>query len=179
VIAHADSQNDPASTPGAAAVPGEEAPAPPEAPNPLEPLWETLSALREYLALYVAAQADSFRLRVRKLVLAAVGGLLALLAGAAVVMAAAALIVRGIAGGLTRLLGGQAWAGDLLTGVLVLATVGLLTYFAMRGAVRASRQRTVNKYERRRDKQRTAFGRHAGQRAGQQDPAAETRAGAS
>lgn len=179
MIAHAESPQgaapppDPAAAPGAAprAAPPHEATTD---PSPLEPLWATLAALRETLALYLAAKADLLTLRLRRLVLAVVGGLLALLAGAAIVTVSAALVVRGIAELVTRLLGGRAWAGDLITGLGLLGVIALVTYFALRGAARASRQRTVKRYERRRNKDRAAFGRHAhaGPRAGAHEPAA-------
>ena len=85
--------------------------------------------------------------------------LIAGLAGAAVIVTAAVLVIQGIAAGLTVLCGGRAWAGDLLAGVLVLAAVGLGMFAAVRSVLRASRRRTLEKYEHRRKQQREELGR--------------------
>src|SRR4051794_7065410 len=91
------------------------------APHPLDPLLAHLADLREQASLYAEATADRVKLTVRQAAVRAALGCLALLAGAAVVVTAAVLMLNGIAGGIGALIGNRLWAGQLITGLGLLA----------------------------------------------------------
>jgi len=114
--------------------------------------------MREYVSYYLATSADSVKLSVRNAVLYAVLGGLGLVVGAAMLVTAAVLVLNGIADGLTRLLDGHAWAGQLITGVVVLALAALASWFGIKRLMNSSRQKTIDKYEHRLHQQRAAFG---------------------
>jgi hypothetical protein len=86
-------------------------------------LFEDLSALREYALYYVSARVDVVKHRVRKAILWAAAGVMGMVAGAVVLITAIVLLLDGIAAGLAALLGGRRWAGDLITGIVVLAVI--------------------------------------------------------
>jgi membrane protein implicated in regulation of membrane protease activity len=134
-------------------------------PNPLQPLLAHLAEMREYVSYYLATSADSVKLSIRNTVLYAVLGLLALVVGAAMLITAAVLVLSGIADGLTRLLDGHAWAGQLITGLVVLTLAALLSWFGIKRLMNSSRQKTIDKYEHRLQQQRTAFGHDVHQQA--------------
>jgi hypothetical protein len=155
----------------ARATPSEEQPDPsqaqaaPSEPSPLEPLLSNLAALRSYAEHYLSARVDALKHRVRGAVLALVLGALGLLAAAAALVTAVVLTLRGVAAGLTALLGGRGWAGDLLTGAGILIGTGLGVYFLVRGWIGSSRRKMVHKYERQREHERDAVGRDVRERA--------------
>jgi len=96
---------------------------------------------------YLSAQADRLKLLVRTGVIFAIVGLLTLLFVAAIFVTAAVLLMLGAADAIARLLGGQQWAGDLITGaVVVLATV-IGGYVVVARMTRASRLRTMASYQ--------------------------------
>jgi len=130
----------------------------PPAQNPLEPLLKSLGEMREYVSYYLTTSADSVKLSIRNAVLYGVLGLLGLIVGAALLVTAAVLVLQGIANGLTILFDGRAWAGQLTTGMVVLVLAALVTWFGLKRLMNSSRQKTIEKYEHRRNQQRAAFG---------------------
>jgi len=149
---HADDQ-DPRRRPGV-----------PEAEG-LRPLLAQIAELREYATHYLSTRADILRLRARRIgltvALGAVGGILGIVA----LSTAVVYVLRGMSGGLGELLGGRVWAGDLITGLGILAVVAVAAYVSLPRWMNTSRRRTVEKYELRRQKQRVAFGHDVRQRA--------------
>lgn len=134
-------------------------------PHPLEPLLAHLAELREYAATYVAARADRMKLTVRTIAFWAMAGLLAGVLAMTAVVTAVVLLLVGIADGLSALLGDNAWAGYMLCGggVMLLLAVGLMVF--KRKWFQSSRRRTIQKYERRHQAQRAAYGHDVAQRA--------------
>lgn len=131
----------------------------------LRSLLSQFGELREYATHYLSSRADMLRLRARRigvtLVLGVVGGILAVVA----LSTAVVYVLRGVAGGVGELLGGRVWAGDLLTGLGILAMVAAAAYISLPRWMNTSRRKTVEKYELRRQKQRVAFGHDVRQRA--------------
>lgn len=140
---------------------------PPPDVNPLEPLLKHLTELREYISYYLASSADSVKLSVRSALIKAVMGIVGLLAASAVVITAAVLLLTGMAHGLAVLFGNRLWAGELTTGVVVLAATAAGVYLGVSRLTKSSRRKTIEKYERRQDQQRAAFGHDVHQRAQQ------------
>lgn len=122
------------------------------------PLMAHLRELSEYASYYFAARTDLVKAKVRKLAFLAVAGLVAALAGATMLVVALVLILIGIAGGLGELMGNRPWAGSLATGIVVAAIVfGSLRLLLPQWLVNSRRQ-MKDKYDRRRQSQRTQFG---------------------
>jgi len=112
-------------------------------------LLSHLADLREQASLYAEATADRVKLTVRQAAVRAALGCLALLAGAAVVITAAVLTLNGVAGGIGALLGDRIWAGQLITGVLILAALAAGAWWGAHSLTDSSRRKTLKKYERR------------------------------
>jgi hypothetical protein len=140
----------------------ESEPAPAEA---MQQVSNLLGALGEYISYYFAAKADSFKLSMRNAMLMAVVGVGALLALGATVITAIVLLLVGLAQAIAALLGGRMWAGNLIVALLVLILIGGGTFAGLAMLKKASRERTVKKYESRQDKQRTDFGANVAERA--------------
>ena len=134
---------------------------------PYQPLLDDLSSLREYAAYYVSARIDGVKHSVRRALLWAAVGLMGMVAGAVVLISAIVFVLDGISAGLAALLGGRRWAGDLITGSVILGGIALVGYLAIHGWIHSSWHKTVEKYDRRRDQERGQFGHDVGQRAAQ------------
>lgn len=124
-----------------------------------------LGEMKEYASYYLAAKLDSWKASVRNLLLYAVLGLVALIAGAGVLVTAAVLLLAGLAGALGDLLGDKRWAGDLIVGLLVLGGTLAGTWWMMARMTRNWRKQTVAKYEDRKRQQRKNYGHDVEQRA--------------
>lgn len=134
---------------------------PTEGPEPdaLRLLFKQFRQLREYFSYYVTAKTDSVKLSLRNVVLWVVLAVLGCVAVVALMVSASWLLLSGIAEGLSALFGDRAWVGNLMTGVLVLAGLGLGTYYTLAKRARSSRERTVKKYEKRQARQQERCGR--------------------
>lgn len=144
-----------------------------DAPPPREAWRLVMEEARElpaYAAQYLAAQADRFKLSVRKVVVAIVLGLLALLIGATVVIVSAGLLLIGLSEAIAVMLGGRAWAGDLIVGGGVLLIVGVGSWLGVRSFFNSSRKRTVKRYEDRLKEQRLSHGHDARERSAAEGP---------
>ena len=131
-----------------------------------EESWSSqFSEASDYLSHYFAARSDLWKVRSSKLVWNLATGVLAGAVGIALLAVAAGQLLAGIAGGLTMLLGGKAWAGDLLTGFLVLASVGIGFFLIRKRAEGERRRRLFTKYEQRHDSQTQQFGHDMSDRA--------------
>ena len=117
-----------------------------------------LAELREFAAYYVAVKIDALKVTARQVGILAGLGLVGAVAGAAVVVTAIILLLRGIDGALTALIGHQ-WAADLITAAIFLAipVIGILV--GMRILTRTFKTSTVHKYEERKRQERQQFGR--------------------
>ena len=124
-----------------------------------------LSELGEYAGYLLSAKLDGIKLSIRNAGIYAALGVVGLLAGGALVVTAAVLLLRGIAGGLGALFGGRLWLGELVTAIVFLALIGGGAVFVVSRMTKASRQRTVKKYDSRKQQQRARFGTDVCQRA--------------
>jgi hypothetical protein len=138
---------------------------------PSESLRDALAQvgeLKEYFSHFVAAKVDGVRLSVKNASLWAVLGLVGLLALGAVIVTAATLLVVGMSQGVALLLRGHAWAGNLIVGFVLLAGIMLGAWFGLKRVFNISRKRTVERYERRLQRQRVEFGHDARERSAEQ-----------
>jgi hypothetical protein len=153
----------------ASKLPNSRTPADPEGHAPADDAEESWSSqfdeLTNYLGHYFTARSDLFRTRSSKLVWNLATGVGAGVVGVCLAAVAAGRLLAGIAGGLTVLLGGRAWAGDLLAGSLVLVSAGVgFTIIRIR-AERERRRRLFAKYAQKHDLQTERFGHDMSDRA--------------
>ena len=127
-----------------------------------------LAELKEYALYFVSAKLDGIKLSLRNAVIYAGLGIIGALAGGAVIAVAAALLVIGAAHGIGAALGGNAWLGDLIIGVLILAVVGIGAVMAVKWLTNSFHQQLVNKYRARQQEQRRTYGHDVQQRANEQ-----------
>jgi hypothetical protein len=121
--------------------------------------------LREFAAYLVAAKLDGIKVSLRNAVLYAGLGVVGLIALSTLISTAVVLVCVGMAIALAALFGSW-WAGVLVAGVLILWLIFGGGYLGMVMITRSSRERTVRKYEQRKQQQRAAFGRDVHQRSG-------------
>lgn len=121
--------------------------------------------LKQYASQYLSAQADRFRLSVRKVIVAAVLGILALLVGISVVVVAVSLMLIGLSGAIATSLGGRVWAGHLIVGGGVLLVLALGSWLGVRMFFASSRTSTIKRYESRIAHQRQSHGHDARERS--------------
>jgi hypothetical protein len=132
----------------------------------LKLLLKQFQELREYFSYYLTAKADGVRLSLRNFSLRIVLASLAFIVVAGLIVTANWLVLCGTAEGFGVLCGGRSWAGKLIAGSLWLVMLGLCVCFTVVRRTTASRKRTVQKYEERKNQQQTDFGHDvAGQSA--------------
>ena len=134
-------------------------------PDPLAGLTRSLAELREFAAVYVAARLDRLQVGARQALVWAALGIAGGVVGAAMLIAATVMLLEGLALGLAELLGGRVWAGNLIVATVVLAAAAATIYRVLGRFTAASRQRTIEKYERRRQSERATYGIDVAQRA--------------
>lgn len=127
-----------------------------------------LAELKKYGLYFVSAKLDGIKLSLRSAMIYAGLGIIGALAGGAVIAVAAALLLIGAAHGIGAALGGNAWLGDLIIGVLVLAVVGIGAMMAVKWLTKSFHQQLVNKYQSRQQEQRRTYGHDVQQRADEQ-----------
>src|SRR5260221_2932183 len=84
-----------------------------------------IDELKEYASYYVAAKVDGVKRTVRHIGLYEALGVVGLIAGGAIVATAAGVLIVGLGQGLSRLVGDRHWLGDIVTGIVVLALIGV------------------------------------------------------
>lgn len=133
--------------------------------DPVARLRLQLNELQAYLWQQWAARTDRVLLGMRRLVVLAVVGGLALLALAVWMATAVVLLLAGATGGLAMLLHGRLWLAGLIVGgsAIGLVAVSMAVLYGMWQA--ASKRRTRKKYEYAREEQQRQFGRTAHERA--------------
>lgn len=127
----------------------------------LKLLLKQFRELKEYFLHFLAAKTDSIKLALRSTVLWLVLAALGFVSLSGLLVAAGWLMLSGTAGGLGVLFGDRWWLGNLVTGILFLAGLGLGIYVALAKSKGTSRERTVKKYEIRQAQQQSEFGRSA------------------
>jgi uncharacterized membrane protein YidH (DUF202 family) len=131
--------------------------------HPLEPLFRDLAALRLYLAHYFAARSDAVKARLQTAALRA-GLLLGAAATAiALVVIGVVFVALGVAHGLNVLFGTQ-WAGELVTGLLLLVGLASGVWASLHFLRVRSRKRIRREYERRREHERRTVGKDVAER---------------
>jgi hypothetical protein len=135
----------------------------------LKDAFGQISELRAYAVHYISAKADQIRLTIRKAGIYAVLGIIGLMAGAALVMTAVVLLCVGLAGALSAWIGTGIWAGSLIVGGFVMLVLGAGIGWLLWWFPRASRARTVQKYEDKRRQQQADYGHDVHERAREQD----------
>lgn len=131
----------------------------------LKRLFKQFHELHEYLSYYVTAKTDGVKLSLRNASLWMVLALLGSIAVAGLVVTANWFVLSGAAEGLGVLCGGRLWAGKIIAGLMALTVLGLFLYCTAARGRAASRERTVQKYEKRQAEQHAEFGRNVDDRA--------------
>jgi hypothetical protein len=134
-------------------------------PDDLNLLFKQFRELGEYLSYFVTAKTDSLKLSLRRIVLLVVMAALSFIAVGGLIVITAWLMLSGMAEGLGGLFGNRSWAGSLMTGLLLLASLGLGTYYTVSKRNNIARERTAQEYERRQARQRAEFGQNVADRA--------------
>jgi hypothetical protein len=134
-------------------------------PNPWAPLLENLRELADYVSYYLSVQADQFRLRIRRAVLAVLLSVMAAIGGVALIVTAVVILLHGIGEGLGWLFGGRMWLGNLVTGLGMLGLTVLALVVITRRIVKISRTRTIEKYAELRQQQLRQHGHDVGSRS--------------
>ena len=128
-------------------------------------LLKQFQELREYLSYYVTAKTDGVKLSLRNTSLWIVFASLGLVAVAGLILTANWFVLSGTAEGLGVFCGGRLWAGKIMAGFLVLVGLGMGVWYTSSRRRIASRERTVQKYEKRQAGQQAEFGRTVSDRA--------------
>lgn len=137
------------------------------APTPQNAIREGLAHLaeiREYLSFLVGVKIDSIKTFGRDILIYAVAGVLCLAAGAALVGTAAVLLLLGCAHGLGEAFH-HVWIGEIIVAAIVLGGIAIGLLAGLKLLPRIMHKQLVAKYEARRRKQRSEFGRDISQRA--------------
>lgn len=121
-------------------------------------LLKQVREMKEYFSYYVAVKTDSAKLHLRNTLLWMVLSAMGFVTLCGLLIIAGWFLLGGIAGGLGVLFGGRLWIGNIVTGVLASAGLGLGMYYAVAKRMSVSRKRTIQKYEERQARQQTEFG---------------------
>jgi hypothetical protein len=122
-----------------------------------EPVTDSLTDASQYVSeaisygkWYLAAQADRIRSTIRNALLMAVIGIVGAIIALTVLVTATVLLCVGVANSIGMVLGGRLWAGDLITGLLVVGSLSLIALVFSRRMIRSAGQRTQAEYEKKR-----------------------------
>lgn len=138
---------------------------PPPEDDPVARLHLQLNELQAYLRQQWAARTDRVLLGMRRLIVLAVAGTIALLAMAAWVVTAVVLLLAGATGGLATLMHGRLWLAGLIVGGTAIGLVAVSVAAMYAAWQTASKRRTRKKYEHSQREQQRQFGRSAHERA--------------
>jgi len=133
-------------------------------------VWKNLTELLEYGVHFLSARADQLKLKIRTVLLWVVAGVLGAVALVTVIVVAVSHLLSGLAEALGVAIGAQ-WAGSLIVGGAVLGLLALGGSWVARSMMSRARNRTVAKYEQRKNLQRERFGQTVAQRARDEAPA--------
>lgn len=117
-----------------------------------------VSEIQEHLGQFLQAKVDALKVKFRHAAILAALVMVALIALASFLATSVALLISGIAGGVTELVGGRVWLGDSITALGLLTTGVLLVYFKLSWLKAARLRELVEKYERRKTRQRGRTG---------------------
>ena len=127
--------------------------------NALRDAARHLGEAKEYASNFLAAKADAAKLSMRRVVLMIGLFVIAGITGAGILITAAVLLINGLATGIGHLFNpDKVWLGQIIVGLIVVLGANLGVFLMIRSAIRASRDRTVQKYEARHNEQRSRYG---------------------
>ena len=127
--------------------------------NALRDAARHLGEAKEYASNFLAAKADAAKLSFRRLGLMIGLFVIAGMTGAGILITAAVLLINGLATGIGHLFDpDKVWLGQIIVGLLVVLAANVGMFLMIRSAMRASRDRTVQKYEARHNEQRSRYG---------------------
>jgi hypothetical protein len=128
-----------------------------------------VAELREYITYFIGAKVDSLKLTVRNIALYAVLGIVAGVVGLGALITAVVLLLSGLAGAIGAMFKpDRPWAGALIVGFVVVAGTFVAVTLMMKSLTGASRKRTIEKYENRKQDERSKYGRDVQERASEQ-----------
>jgi len=128
-------------------------------------LLRQLRELCEYVSYYFSARADSAKVGLRNVLLGMTLAALAFVVVAGLCVSAVWLVLMGTAEGLGVLFGNRPWAGNLLTGLLLVAGLGGGICGIVIKLKKTARERTVAHYENRQSRQQVRYGHNVADRA--------------
>jgi hypothetical protein len=124
-------------------------------PDPLADMRARISEVVEFFLYYISARIDTLKYAIKKRIFVASWIAISVLAAAGAIITAVVLLCEGICDGLSVLFGHR-WAGELATGVLLLAVVFAGGFGAVNHLIQRSQRKSIAKYEARRRKERYA-----------------------
>lgn len=136
--------------------PREQSPAEPE-PNPIDDILRDVRELMNFGRHYVTARKDSALLQARRLLIWSVISIVSLTAVVMAVAAAVVFLLIGLADGIGVGLG-HVWLGRVIVGASILLGTAALGALSVQIWLRASRKKTIRKYEYQHNQQRATFG---------------------
>lgn len=133
--------------------------------DPLSQLAGQFAELKAYAWQRWAVRLDRLSLSFRRLLLAAVAGMLALMGLVTGLIVSVVMLLDGAAGGIAELLDGRRWLANLIVGAAALSLAAIVFAIGVAVVERASHKRARAKYERTQLEQRRRFGHGATERA--------------
>jgi hypothetical protein len=130
----------------------------PKGPDAFAEALRRMGEAREYAGYLAAAQIDKFKLKLRRIAILAIAGIVAGILGLAILVSAAAILLQGVAGAIGELLGGRRWAGELITGGGILLLTALAAWLGLRMWQASAFKALQQRYARRKQKQRAQYG---------------------
>ena len=149
----------------ASSVDGDPVDGKPAGPDALAAVFKQLAEAIEYLAYLLAAEVDRVKLKIRRLVVMAILGAIAGVAGLAFVGCTVWLLLSGIAGGVGALFGDRFWLGGIVTSLVILVVGAGAAWIFLRRRKSAGMKSARQRYEKRQAAQKTRFGREVEQTA--------------
>jgi hypothetical protein len=137
----------------------ESAGAPPTGPDALNEALRHAAEAREYFIYWLAAEADRLKLRLRRVAMWAMVGLVGLAILVAVIMTATGLLLVGVAEFIAGLLRDQLWLGAIITGGGLLLVAALAIALGLWSWQRSAFESVRHRFAARRRLQRAKFGR--------------------
>jgi len=127
-------------------------------------LRERFDEFVDYAVYYLITRLDALKFAIKRRIFTASLIAVAVLAGAGAIITALVLLAEGVCDGLSDLLGHR-WAGELVTGALLLGIVAIVGVKAVNRFITGPHLRTVRQYEELRRRQRERRGRDVTDRA--------------
>ena len=142
----------------------------------LKAVFGALAEAKDYALYWLSAKVDGASALARNLALLVAFAAAAAVVALALLATAAVLLLVGVAAGLTILFDGRAWAGSLVTGLLVLFLVGAGFFLAATLLKSSARRATERRYAEQVDRQRRAHDGHDVNRRADEQRAADAAA---